>query len=251
MKQFLSYTLDPMCIMGFFLLFSLFFIFKKKLGIRPFIFVFLIAFFYGLCATPLGANFLLKQLEINEQTCNPSNTTTLVVLGGGIEGKAQKPEEIERLKLPTVRRVMAASDFISLTPKDYKPAIILSGGGETHIIKEAHIMAILFSKLTDKTTPVIIDDLSDNTYKSAVNVLKLIENKAPQKVCILTSAWHMKRALAVFKKQGIDVMPYAVDSRYLEVSFWAIIPQFTPIEKSMLVIHEGLGLLIYKLQGYL
>jgi uncharacterized SAM-binding protein YcdF (DUF218 family) len=251
MKTFLPYLLDPMFIMGFFLWCTLWVIAQKKLGKDLFTGVFLLTLFYWLCATPLGANFLLQQLEVQEQLCESHPTAPIVVLGGGVEGAATSEEEILRLKLPTLRRVIAAHQYIGTKTNPKNPKIIIfSGGfsaGSQNIIKEADLMHTFFQQLNTQNHTVLIENRSQNTYESAKEITALLASPT-EPICVITSAWHMRRTLSVFMAAGLNPLPFSVDSRYLNVPWYAVIPQFTPMEKSMLVIHEALGLLFYTLR---
>jgi len=252
MKAFLPYLLDPMFVMVFFLLCSLWVIAQKKLGKGLFATVFFLTLSYWLCATPLGANFLLQQLEVHEQLCESHPTAPIVIFGGGVEGVAAHDQEILRLKLPTLRRVIAAHQYVSTKANPKTPKIIIFSGGfsgeSQDAIKEADLMYAFFQQLNTQNHTVLIENRSQNTYESAKEIAALLTSPT-EPICVITSAWHMKRTLSVLMAAGLNPLPLSVDSRYLNVPWYALIPQFTPIEKSMLVIHEALGLLFYALRA--
>ena len=54
----------------------------------------------------------------------------------------------------------------------------------------------------------------NNTLQEAKSIKKLLNNQivsSQQKIILVTSAYHMKRAKKVFEREGISVVPYPVD----------------------------------------
>ena len=66
---------------------------------------------------------------------------------------------------------------------------------------------------------------------------------------LLTSAWHMPRAMAVFEKQGWNVTAYPVDFRAGQQTPWLQYHMATGAKKWHTALHELLGLLAYRLSG--
>ncbi|NNK80284.1 MAG: DUF218 domain-containing protein, partial [Flavobacteriales bacterium] len=71
---------------------------------------------------------------------------------------------------------------------------------------------------------------------------------------LITSAFHMKRAIACFEKQGVRVKPYPVDyySDDDPVSWsYYVVPSLRTAIDWQIPIKEKVGWIVYKLKGYL
>jgi uncharacterized SAM-binding protein YcdF (DUF218 family) len=66
---------------------------------------------------------------------------------------------------------------------------------------------------------------------------------------LVTSAWHMPRALATFRKAGWIVTPYPVDFRTGTETPWTEYSLANGAKKWQLALHEWVGLLAYRLAG--
>jgi uncharacterized SAM-binding protein YcdF (DUF218 family) len=129
--------------------------------------------------------------------------------------------------------------------------VVFTGGEGEYFgngLSEAERTRRFFVQLGLDPQRVRLEDRSRNTYENAVFTARL-SGIDPQKPWILiTSASHMPRALAVFKKQGWNVTPYSVDFRAGLATPW---PTYSlgEFEKWHVALHEYLGLLAYRLSG--
>jgi uncharacterized SAM-binding protein YcdF (DUF218 family) len=102
---------------------------------------------------------------------------------------------------------------------------------------------------------LVIESKSKNTYENAVFTKALLDSlQLKQHLLLITSASHMPRALAVFKKAGFkDVTPYITNRqsgarRFTPDHF--LIPDAGALGRLEWLMHEWLGYLVYKLKGY-
>jgi uncharacterized SAM-binding protein YcdF (DUF218 family) len=58
-----------------------------------------------------------------------------------------------------------------------------------------------------------IETASRNTHENAVNTTALIKPRAGERWLLITSAWHMRRALCAFRAAGFKVEPWPVSDR--------------------------------------
>jgi uncharacterized SAM-binding protein YcdF (DUF218 family) len=99
---------------------------------------------------------------------------------------------------------------------------------------------------------VTFEDQSRTTFENALYSAKLIlESKMEGKWLLITSAFHMPRAIGVFCAQGIEVIPYPVDH---QTNSGILLPgfQFDFLGNLQILnqaMHEWLGLLAYFLTG--
>jgi uncharacterized SAM-binding protein YcdF (DUF218 family) len=58
-----------------------------------------------------------------------------------------------------------------------------------------------------------IETASRNTHENAVNTTRLVKPRRGDRWLLITSAWHMRRALCAFRTAGFDVEPWPVADR--------------------------------------
>jgi len=101
---------------------------------------------------------------------------------------------------------------------------------------------------------ILIDSISRNTKENAIESKKVLSlHNLEDKTCLLvTSAFHMRRAKACFKKNGIKVIPYPTDFKSdLNLSTYDMfVPSIKAIEKWNILIHEVVGFSVYKILDY-
>ena len=94
-----------------------------------------------------------------------------------------------------------------------------------------------------------------DTHDEAVQCRNLCNSNNWKRVILVTSALHMARSFAVFKKQGIDVLPVACDFQVFGVpqssGWWSPFPNQHRFHLLALYLHENFGLLAYSLRGWI
>jgi uncharacterized SAM-binding protein YcdF (DUF218 family) len=177
----------------------------------------------------------------------------IVVLSGGKSGPVVDPAAVERLQLSSLRRALSAVKFAEQFPDS---DIIVSGGG-TGPVSEALLMGQLMLQLGVDEERILLEEASQTTIGNAKAVNEIILSGAeglptsPQ-IYLVTSAWHMRRAMAAFRADGFSVCPLPVDFRRVEVTASAaLIPQLSALDKTSLALHEIYGLLLFYLHGLL
>lgn len=136
--------------------------------------------------------------------------------------------------------------------------ILISGGSglvfaEGPTEAEQSKMLLLMSEVPE--SDIILEPNSRNTHENALNTAEIIRQQFSDQPCLLvTSAYHMRRAKACFDKVGLDVDIYSTN---LSVFGRSITPDvlFLPspgaIEKWHLLVREWMGMLVYKVIGYI
>ena len=142
--------------------------------------------------------------------------------------------------------------------KQGKLGKILFAGGSGSIlhadIKEGVLIKELMLHLGVPDSVILIENDSKNTHENALETQKLLgSGKHGNKFLLITSASHMNRAMACFLKEKLNVTPYVTDRNSGERKFefdHLIIPNVDTLGSWDKLIHEWVGMVMYKLVGY-
>jgi uncharacterized SAM-binding protein YcdF (DUF218 family) len=137
---------------------------------------------------------------------------------------------------------------------------IFISGGAGYISKPYETEAIFLReyllKIGVPDSVILFESISKNTIENAIYTRQKLEEdnrfKPTEKYLLVTSAYHMKRALACFKKQGFDVDAYSVDGTSGEHKLQLdelLIPNFSSFQNWDILVHEWIGYVSYKLTG--
>ena len=101
---------------------------------------------------------------------------------------------------------------------------------------------------------IILENDSRHTYENAQYSDRLLQNLRLKRVLLVTSALHMPRALATFRKRGIDTLPASSAPQITlpeedDLNPW--LPHIRSLEASRTIIKEYLGLFGYWSRGWL
>lgn len=102
-------------------------------------------------------------------------------------------------------------------------------------------------------TDIILETQARNTRENALFSAKILRNQFHTSTCILiTSAFHMRRAVGCFKKVGISATPYPAQYHQRNIIVW--FDQMFPSEEALhnlyTIWHEIVGYTVYKMVGY-
>lgn len=136
---------------------------------------------------------------------------------------------------------------------------ILVSGGSGKILQDSVTEAILLKRLLLQSgipeADILVEDASRNTHENALFSKSLLDEKAPnQRYLLLTSAFHMRRASACFAKVGLPVGLYSADLRTDENKFTPdilFLPSSGGLHNWEIIIREMLGMMAYKVSGYI
>ena len=128
----------------------------------------------------------------------------------------------------------------------------LQGESEPEADKFKKVMALMGVPETD----ILIENETRNTAESAQEVKKILVTEGFQDTdCVLiTSAFHMRRSLACYRKAGIDLDPFSTDF-YSHPRDYHIDSFLIPKIDSFVIWHklvkEWVGFVAYKFAGYI
>lgn len=206
---------------------------------------------FGAGLSPL-ANWVINPLEERFPTFQDDGTRVdgVVVLGGAVEAE----ESLARGELAVNEageRVLAMAELARRYPA---AKILFSGGGSTLVVEEtpeAAAVARFIDTLGIAKDRVTFEDRSRTTYENAVFSRELVAPSPGERWLLVTSAWHMPRAIGCFRQAGFPVTAYPVDFRTRDrgdsrpFSFISL-----GLRRLDLATKEWAGLVGYRLAGY-
>lgn len=206
---------------------------------------------------------LARSLEWQYLPLDPiPSADAIVVLGGGTES--------EQYPRPTVE-VNSAGDRVLYAGKLFKegkaPHMLLSGGNIDWLygrrMTPAEEMAQILELMDIPRDAMWLQPKSQNTYEDALYCSQMLKEKGIQRVLLVTSAQHMPRSVALFRHQGIDVIPAPVDytvtqsgwdnlfSFDLQTTLVNLVPNVGSMSLTSGILKEYLGMWVYHLRGWL
>jgi uncharacterized SAM-binding protein YcdF (DUF218 family) len=201
--------------------------------------------------SPLG-NLMLYSLE---QRFPPWDATQgapdgIVVLGGPIDPDLSAAHGVPVTSAAADRLIMAAA-----LGRQYPNLRIIYTGGSANLIsgdaREADYAGQVFESLGTPKAQLMMERRARNTLENAEYSKAIAAPKAGERWLLVTSAYHMPRAVGVFRQAGFAVEPYPVDWRVggrgdlLSFHKFAV-DGLSNVEVSF---REWLGLVAYRITG--
>jgi uncharacterized SAM-binding protein YcdF (DUF218 family) len=207
--------------------------------------------FLFLCALlPVGA-IALRPLENRAAGVAPAKVDGLVLISGD-----ERPSIADsRAGEPALGSVAGRYIKMAALARAYPEAKLVFSGGSGFLNEDAaqkngaQARAVLASLGVDPAR-LAVEDASRTTYENAVNAKNLAQPTEGQNWLLVTSAAHMKRALATFRHQGWNIYPAPTDYRTTSSLGWGVDLALTRHLADLTVaLHEYLGLLAYWIEG--
>ena len=143
--------------------------------------------------------------------------------------------------------------FADLAKKYPQAQLVFSGGSGVLFqqdLKEAHFVRPIFENLGIIGKRVHYEDQSRNTAENAMFTKELVKPSNEGFWIIITSAFHMPRAIGAFRKVGWNAIPYPVDYSTMAGKQSQVTFNFSGgISWLATGLHEWLGLTFYWLTG--
>jgi uncharacterized SAM-binding protein YcdF (DUF218 family) len=201
--------------------------------------------------SPLG-NALMLPLEERFPPWDASRGPPdgVIVLGGIIAEDVSAARGAVALN-ESAERVTVAAELARRYPN---VRIIFSGGTNALIFEKDAEAGFAVRQLEDLGVArerITAEEQSRNTIENAV-FSRLIANPQPgERWLLLTSAFHMPRAVAVFRAVGFPVEPYPVDWRTTgPADLFRPYPSVSEgLRRTDVAVREWVGLLLYRFTG--
>lgn len=177
----------------------------------------------------------------------------IVCLGGGVSPSLP---ELAGIHLKSAADRLPAALVLARLKK--APHLVIGGGGykihgQWH--SEADTLKDLLHPVLDTPVTIFSLGLCADTHDEALRTARLVQDHHWKSILLVTSAYHMPRALAVFRHQGLEVTP--VPCNYITSKFrgteriFIHLPNHGGLESFSLWMHEIVGSLFYRWKGWI
>jgi uncharacterized SAM-binding protein YcdF (DUF218 family) len=195
-------------IAGLLLLLTRFFTLGRKLVAASVLLIAICGF------SPIG-KLLLYPLEARFPPWDDSRGAPdgIVVLGGAIEPDLSAAHGAAVFG-PSIDRIVAAAELAHRYPN---ARLVFTGGnarlGSGDAAREADFALPVLESFGLSKDRLIMERRSRNTQENAEFSKAMVAPKTGERWLLVTSAYHMARAVGIFRKAGFAVEPYPVDWR--------------------------------------
>lgn len=223
----------------------------RRAGLAASMMALIAMFIAGL--SPL-ANALILPLEnrFPEKSADPVGATVdgIIVLGGAEDGWVTSGRGTLALN-EAAERITETARLATRFPN----AKVVVTGGAARVFGRSEegstAVAELLTSLGVSRSRLIVETRSRNTFENATLTLPLTGARPGETWLLVTSAYHMPRAVGVFRQVGLNVTAFPVDYRLRgpqDVSRWFdSLP--SGLKRFDMVAKEWMGLIAYRLTG--
>ena len=247
-KSIVDFFLNPLHIIVLLLLLSLFLYRKERFyWLKKIVFI-TISFFLITATYPIP-DLLLKPLEkaypvLREPTdiLDP-DAVDILVLGSGHTRDLRLPP-LDQLSYTSLNRVGEGIRLHKMFPNS---ALIFSGYGKDSPISQAEVTAVAATSLGVEKGRIRKQSLPSNTKEEILTYRDSSPNSAH--LILVTSAYHMPRAMLICRELGLDPIPAPTDFQVMhdpEEGFNYNFFGGRNFEKVRMALHEYVGMLYEK-----
>jgi uncharacterized SAM-binding protein YcdF (DUF218 family) len=214
---------------------------RQNKGIGKTLALFTLLFYLSAC--PLLGDFAIRSLE--QQYRPPANPQgdVIVMLGGGATLDTPNVHGLGHLSGYAANRLLTAAQLYRLLGV---PVIVSGGKVFKTTGREAEIAKRILIGLGVPENKILTDDRSLNTTENAKYTKEIMDAHGFSRPILVTSAFHMKRAVLQFEKYHMNVIPYPTDyqtnvkATFRQYLLW---PSASAMENISLAMKEYLGIM--------
>ena len=198
----------------------------------------------GISSLPAVAESLMAGLEAGyppRESGDCPRAEAIVVLGGAI-APVLEGDLYPRLHRGSDRLLEAAR----LYRAGCAPVVAISSSAlvlAPYRGSETAAMADLLADLGVPRSAMVLEAQGRNTQGNAAFSKTLLQSLGIRRVLLVSSAWHLRRAAALFAREGFEVLPVGADYRSFRacrgLECW--VPSVGALEASGLAVKEYLG----------
>lgn len=201
-----------------------------------------------LFSLPVVADALLGPLESRTSRGELPRSPVAIVLLSGMVREAAAGSDL----MDTADRLVEA---VVLAHRFPRARLLISGGSSALLDsnrRESDVLARLTVAMGIARGRLLLDREARNTRENAVNSVRLADSLPAGPLVLVTSAFHMPRSLACFRKlTDRPIIPWPVDPQREPLRVSSFLPAAGSYARARSALHEYVGLLAYQLAGYL
>ena len=186
-------------------------------------------------------------LNTEHETKSDWSPKYIFVLGGGFEVGATPPEDF--LGTESTRRINAAS----VLWRKYPSAKVVFSGQEPGTqddrlpTRHGELAAEHAISLGLTQSRIIIESISSNTREHPVQAKALPGITSDTPIAIVTSNFHMRRALREFHRYFSNVYSFGTEENSFGISLFSFVPFTSSLDDNTYRIKEFVGIISYQL----
>ena len=191
------------------------------------------------------SNALYKGLESEFSVNRAVKGDVIILMGGGINDEATDLSGVGTPSQESLERIVAA---VRLQRRLNVPVIATGGGFAHQKISEAAVAKRYLVELGVPSQMVILEEKSRDTIESAGFTREICRKSGFHSPVLVTSGYHLRRAVMSFKKVGIKVIPFPSGIKSTEKTkfVWVdVLP--TDYQNISRALKEYLGFLFYQI----
>ena len=206
-----------------------------------------VAAFAAIMVLPVS-NYLMLTLETRFPAPTlPGHVDGIITLGGPLNCHTT-----ERWKRPQINgHAERLTEALTLSRRYPEATLLISGGhyDPDDRIPEAHIARDLLVELGHPPDHMLLEDKSRTTWENGALSREVARPRPGQVWVLVTSAFHMPRAVGVFRKLGWQVIPYPVDYLTDGTTSGPFVSVGYRLAQFDFVAREWMALIAYHLKG--
>ena len=211
--------------------------------------LFLQAFLIYFISIPLSNHYLFSLLEtspeLTREQIDTHNVDVIVVLAGGIKPYRKEYQGADVGDFTQLRLRYAA-----WLQKQTGLPMLVTGGIEKASVTEAELMRKVLIEEYHIKAPILLETASQNTYENALYSRTILADNSWHSMYLVTSAFHMPRALKAFRNHAKQVIPAPMGFYHNSMDFQLsdFLPNSKSLRQNYLALHELIGFYWYQLR---
>ncbi len=198
-----------------------------------------LAVLYALSVKP-AAVLLMEPLETMyaQPAAGEVSGDVIVLLGGGAAAGVRDVDGDGQLGGSSANRLLTA---VRLQRSLQLPVLLSGGPVLTGSADESAVYRRIMTALGVDEAMIFVDGKSRNTAENAAFSSEICRSRSWRRLIVVTSAFHMPRAVQYFTREGMEVIPYPCDYRTggtADLTPYSFIPQADTLADSCLAIKE-------------
>jgi len=182
----------------------------------------------------------------------PQDIAGIIILGGVVNPFLSAARGVTSVGGAAERIIEGAA-----LARRYPTAPVVFSGGSGRLTdqsrREADYVLPLFEALGVPKSRIVLEENARNTHENAINIRPLVAETSTRPWILVTSAFHMPRAVGTFREAGWRVLAYPVDYGTMPVGPDGFMPWTFDVRGNLSglshALHEVVGLVAYRLTG--